>query len=135
MNRCMITAIVLIGLSAVRMQSAQRSVNPKATSLPDQPYSSTAAPSQAMATSAENRHDRLLEGCVRNANGGLTLTDLDGKVYHLRGDTAQLARHIGQHATVTGAEEQGGASGAAGAQPTFTVKKVSLIASVCAASK
>jgi hypothetical protein len=88
-----------------------------------------------MQTSAENRHDRLLEGCVRSANGGLTLTDVEGKVYHLRGDTAQLARHIGQHATVTGTEEQGGASGAAGAQPTFTVKKVSLIASVCVASK
>lgn len=135
MNRCVITAIVLIGLSGVRMQSAQRLVNPNSTSLPNRPYASTVAPSQAMQTSAENRHDRLLEGCVRNANGGLTLTDLEGKVYHLRGDTTQLARHIGQQATVTGTEEQGGASGAAGTQPTFTVKKVSLIASVCAASK
>ncbi len=134
MNRCVITAIVLIGLSDVRMQSAQRPVSRDSPSLPNRPYPST-GPSQAMQTSAENRHDRLLEGCVRSANGGLTLTDVEGKVYHLRGDTAQLARHIGQHATVTGTEEQGGASGAAGAQPTFTVKKVSLIASVCVASK
>jgi hypothetical protein len=63
------------------------------------------------------------------------LTDVGGKVYRLRGDTAQLARHVGQQATVTGTEEQGRASGAAGAQPTFTVKKVSLIANVCAASQ
>jgi hypothetical protein len=134
MNRCVISAIALIGSVGVMAQSAQRSVNPNSTSPPNRPSATAVAP-LAMQTSAETRHDRLLEGCVRSANGGLTLTDVEGTVYRLRGDTAQLARHIGQQATVTGIEEQDGASGAAGAQPTFTVKKVSLIASVCAASK
>ena len=129
-RKCVITAIVLIGASGVSVQSAQRSVNSNSTSPPTQRTASIVAP-QTMQTSAENRRDRLVEGCVRNTNGNLTLTDIGGKVYHLRGDTAQLADHVGQQATVTGTEEQG----AAGAQPIFTVKKVPLIAGRCTASK
>jgi hypothetical protein len=80
-------------------------------------------------------HDRLLEGCIRNANGNLTLTDEAGRVYHLRGDTAQLADHVGQQAAVIGIEEQQSTPAAAGSQPIFTVKKVRLIGRTCAASK
>jgi hypothetical protein len=83
----------------------------------------------------EQEHDRLLEGCVRNTNGNLTLTDVAGNVYHLRGDTIQLADHVGQQATVIGIEEQRSARAAVGSQPIFTVKKVRLIGSICAASK
>ena len=86
----------------------------------------------------EERHDRLLEGCVRNLNGNLTLTDMEGRDYHLRGDTVQLADHVGQQAVVIGIEEQGSVPAAAGSQPIFTlftVKKVRLIGRICAASK
>jgi hypothetical protein len=128
-RRYAISAFVLLGCGGIRVQSAALPMNfsQGATAF-------EALPSPAKQTSAGDRHDRLLEGCVRNANGSLTLTDVAGKVYRLRGETAQLARHIGQQATVTGTEEPDSASGA-GAQPIFTVKKVPLIASTCAASK
>lgn len=82
-------------------------------------------------TSIEAKHDRLLEGCLRSSHGILTLTDIDGKIYQLQGDTAQLAQHVGQEATLTGIEE----NSSVGAHLTFTVKKVDLIGRVCEGSK
>jgi hypothetical protein len=83
----------------------------------------------------EEQHDRLLEGCVRNLNGNLTLTDMAGRDYRLRGDTVQLADHVGQQAAVIGIEEPGSTPAPAGSEPIFTVKKVRLIGRLCAASK
>jgi hypothetical protein len=124
-----ITAIALLSPAGVSVQAVAQPMNSNQRSAFEAP------PSHSIQASAGNAPERLLEGCVRNANGNLTLTDVAGKVYRLRGDTAQLARHIGQEATVTGTEEPGSASGSAGAQSIFTVKKVPLIASTCAASK
>ena len=87
---------------------------------------------EVVQTSIEAKHDRLLEGCLRNSHGTLTLTDIDGRIYRLQGDTAQLAQHVGQEATITGIEEN---SSVTGVQLTFTVKKVDLIGRVCQGSK
>jgi hypothetical protein len=133
-RQCVITAIALLAAAGVRAQSVAGSMNSNGSSQPIQRSAPKAPPGQTMQTSTGDGRDRLLEGCVRNTHGDLTLTDVEGKIYHLRGDTAPLAHHIGQHATVTGTEEPG-TSGGAGAQPIFTVKKVPLIASTCAASK
>jgi hypothetical protein len=83
-------------------------------------------------TSIQAKHDRLLEGCLRNSHGILTLTDIDGKVYQLQGETAQLAQHVGQEATITGIEEN---SSVTAGSLMFTVKKVDLIGRVCQGSK
>ena len=128
-RRYAISAFVLLWCGGIGVRSVALPMNFS------QGFAFEAGPSPAKQTSAGDRHERLLEGCVRNANSGLTLTDVAGKVYRLRGETAQLARHAGQQATVTGIEEPDSASGGAGAQPIFTVKKVPLIASTCADSK
>jgi hypothetical protein len=133
----LITAIVVLSSVWVTAQSGgQRSTYPNRTSPSKQQAAASAmAPTEGGQTSAEHPHDSLLEGCVGGSRGNLTLTNAAGKVYQLRGDTATLADHVGQQAALTGTEEPASASPAAGAQPTFTVKKVNTIASTCSAPK
>jgi hypothetical protein len=133
----LITAIVVLSSGWVMAQSGgQRSTYPNRTSPPNQQSAGPdMAPKEGAQTSAEHPHDSLLEGCVGGSRRNLTLINAAGKVYHLRGDTATLADHVGQQAALTGTEEAGKASGAAGAQPTFSVKKVNMIASLCSAPK
>ncbi len=127
---CAITAIVLflsVWVMAQLESNSSSSLNQRPTS--------TATLIEIPQTLTDARYDRVLEGCVRNSHGTLTLTDVAGKIYQLQGDTAELARHAGQEATVIGAEEPVDASARPGAQPKFTVKKVELIARVCDAGK
>jgi len=98
-------------------------------------YPNGAQMTQATQASESNAPDRLLEGCVEGTRDNLTLTEATGKVYQLRGETAKLAEHIGQQASVTGTDAPRDGSGAVETQLTFVVKKVAMIASVCSASK
>jgi hypothetical protein len=93
------------------------------------------APASETQTSSANKHESFLEGCIGGSSGRLTLIDPAGKVYQLRGDTAKLSEHIGQHASIMGIEEQGSARGFDEAQTIFTVKKVAMIASICQAPR
>jgi hypothetical protein len=131
------TAIVLPAtLWAMAQSAGQQSTHPESTTSSNQrPAAPILAPASATQASSTNKRDTFLEGCIGGSSGRLTLTDVAGKVYQLRGDTAALAEHVGQHATITGIEEQGSASSADRAQTTFTVKKVALIARICPASK
>lgn len=92
-------------------------------------------PESATQALSADRHDSLLEGCIGGSSDRLTLTDSAGKVYQLRGYTALLAEHVGQHASIIGIEEHGSTGGTDRAQPAFTVKKVAIIASLCSASR
>src|SRR5262249_39850411 len=97
----------------------------------------TAAPGATQtqaALPAAPSHDILLEGCLGGSSGRFTLTDVGGKVYPLRGDTAQLGDHVGQQVSITGIEQPESTS-AGGSQPTFTVKKVKFIGRPCETSK
>jgi hypothetical protein len=136
-KRYLIIAIVVLSpVWLMARAGSQRSTYPNRPSPSRQPpAASDIAPTEGEQTSEEHPHDSLLEGCVGGSRGNLTLTNAAGKVYQLRGDTATLADHVGQQAALTGTEEPGSASRAAGAQPTFTVKKVNTIASTCSAPK
>ena len=98
-------------------------------------YPNGAQTTQRTHASESSVPDRLLEGCVEGTRDNLTLTEATGRVYQLLGETAQLADHIGQQASVTGTEAPKTGPGFAEGQTTFTVKKVKMIASVCTASK
>jgi hypothetical protein len=132
----LLTAIVLLSTHWVMAQSVGRP-----STLPDSPssYQQPVAPATVAASSTQSpsatRRDTFLEGCIGGSSGRLTLTDAGGKVYQLRGETTTLAEHIGQHATITGIDEQESVSDADKAQHAFTVKKVAFIARICPASK
>lgn len=133
---CLVTAIVLLSTLWGMAQSAgQRSTYPNSTiSSNHQPAASAVVQASGTQGSA-TKHDTLLEGCIGGSNDSLTLTDAAGKVYQLQGDTGKLADHVGQHASITGSEEQASVSGVYGAQTAFIVKKVAMIARTCSASK
>jgi hypothetical protein len=131
----LITAIVVLASVWVIAQSEGRRSTYSNFASTQQPAASEMAPTQGGQASAEHPRESLLEGCVEGSRANLTLTNAAGKVYRLLGDTATLAAHVGQQAVLTGTEDPGSASRAAGAQPTFTVKKVNTIASTCSAPK
>jgi hypothetical protein len=130
------TIVLLSTLWGMAQSAGQQSTYPNGTTVSNQsPDRLALVQASATQPSSAIKHDSLLEGCIGGSSDSLTLTDAVGKVYQLRGDTAKLADHVGQHASLTGSEEQGSASGAAGAPLTFTVKKVAMIARTCSASK
>jgi len=133
-NEYVITALLLLSVGVVARPAQSQSVYPNGSSAPSQ-QPPQADMTQTTPASTLAAHDTLLEGCVEGTRNNLILTDAAGKVYQLRGDTAQLADHIGQQASITGRETPRSGPGGTEAQPTFTVKKVKLIASVCSASK
>jgi hypothetical protein len=136
-KRCLITIIVVLFSVWVMAQSGgQRSTLPNRTLPSNQPAAASAiSPTEGSQASAQHPHESLLEGCLGGAKGNLTLTNAAGKVYRLRGDTATLAEHVGQQASLTGTEEPASASSAAEAPSTFTVKKANVIASMCSVPK
>lgn len=132
----LVTAIILPATLLVMAQSAgQYPTYPNNATSSNQQSVAPAVLVPATQSSSPTKRESYLEGCIGGSSGRLTLTDVEGKVYQLRGDTATLAEHVGQHATITGIEEQGSASGAERSQPAFTVKKVAFIARICPAAK
>jgi hypothetical protein len=130
----LVTAIVLLSaVWAIAQSTGRQSAHPNSTTPSAQQPGAAMAP--VSETQSANKHESLLEGCLGGSNDRLTLTDAVGKVYQLRGDTAKLSEHVGQHASIMGIEEQGSARGFDGAQTIFTVKKVAMIASICQASR
>lgn len=135
-KRYLVTAIVLLSAVWVMAQSTGRQSAYRNNTTPsNQQPAAAMAPVSATQTSSASKHDSLLEGCIGGSSDRLTLTDAAGKVYQLRGDTAKLSDHVGQHASIMGIEEHGSAPGVEAAQTTFTVKKVAIIASICSASR
>lgn len=77
-----------------------------------------------------------VEGCLSGSSGSYMLTDQNGTMYQLSGDTAKLSEHVGHEIKVTGTSSSGGnaepASGAsAGAQQTIQVSSVKHISKTC----
>jgi len=129
-----ITTLLLLSVGVMAQQAGQQPVYPKGSS-PRSQQPAKDGTTQTTQAFAPDAHDRLLEGCVAGTRDNLILTDATGKVYQLRGETAKLAEHIGQQASVTGTDAPRDGSGAVETQLTFVVKKVAMIASVCSASK
>src|SRR5215472_2404286 len=114
----------------IAQSAARPSTSPNSALSSNQQSAAQPVVAVAAQPSSPIKRESYLEGRIGGSSGRLTLTDVEGKVYQLRGDTATLEEHVGQHATITGIEEQGSASGAERSQPTFTVKKVAFIARI-----
>lgn len=81
-----------------------------------------------------------VEGCLSGSSGSYMLTDQNGTMYQLTGDTAKLSEHVGHEIKVSGtsssadnsAGSPGTAAGASGsAQQTIQVASVKHISKTC----
>lgn len=81
-----------------------------------------------------------VEGCLSGSNGNYMLTDQNGTMYQLTGDSAKLSEHVGHEIKVSGtsssaensASGAGTATGASGsAQQTIQVTSVKHISKTC----
>ena len=77
-----------------------------------------------------------VEGCLSGSSGGYMLTDQNGTMYQLSGDTAKLSEHVGHEVKVSGTASSGGSSEPAngasgGAQQTLQVSSVKHISKTC----
>ncbi len=43
-----------------------------------------------------------IDGCLRSSGGHYTITDKDGTIHHLTGNTARLSRYVGHEVEVSG---------------------------------
>jgi hypothetical protein len=102
-----LASILLLGVTWAVAQNAP------ATSQKGYSQSSTSTGSQTS-----------VEGCLSSSAGKYMLTDKNGKMYELTGDTSKLAEHVGHEIKVTGTE-----SAATGAS-TGTMAKESTEASL-----
>ncbi len=132
-KKYLITALLLLSVGNMAPAGEQKAY-PNRSSPPNQQPTDPDM-TQTTQASASDAHDILLEGCLAGSRDNLTLTDAAGKVYQLRGDTAKLADHMGQQASITGTETPESAPGAARAWPAFIVKKVKIIGRMCSVSK
>jgi hypothetical protein len=103
----LVTAITLSATLWVMAQSAgPHSIPPNSATSSNQQSPAPAVVAAATQSSSSTKRESFLEGCIGGSSNRLTLTNVEGKVYQLRGDTATLAEHVGQHATITGIERK-----------------------------
>lgn len=90
--------------------------------------------SQGSQTSA--RGQTTVEGCLSGSRGSYMLTDQNGTMYQLSGDTAKLSEHVGHEIKVTGSSSAGGSTdsasdASAGTPQTIQVTSVKHISKTC----
>ena len=80
--------------------------------------------------SAKHADETTIQGCLNGSGSSFTLTDKSGKAYQLEGDASKLTDHVGHEVQLIGTQSAGSAS-SSDAQPTFTVKKLKMLAASC----
>jgi hypothetical protein len=94
--------------------------------------------SSSSTSGTEHSMNKTMRGCLGGSAGSYTLTETSGKEFNLRGDSAQLAEHLGQEVRITGEETKAPASTSTTSQsasstsnPTLEVSKVEKVAATC----
>ncbi len=62
--------------------------------------------------------EMTVQGCLTGASGSFTLTDQNGTIYRLTGDTAKLSEHVGHEVKISGAASSASAPNSAEASGT-----------------
>jgi len=93
-------------------------------------------PSQGSTGSTGNAEaQKTVTGCLSNSGGTYMLTEKNGKMFQLSGDTAKLTDHVGHEIKVTGAVSSASASsgGAMGktSERTIDVSSFKHISKTC----
>ena len=79
-----------------------------------------------------------VEGCLQGSGGNYTLTDKNGTMYQLTGDTSKLSDHVGHEVQITGASSapssasaSGGTASTGSQQMTLDVNSMKHISKTC----
>ena len=80
--------------------------------------------------SAKHTDETTIQGCLNGSGTSFTLTDKSGKAYQLEGDASKLTDHVGHEVQLIGTPSAGSGS-SSDEQPTFTVKKLKMLAASC----
>jgi hypothetical protein len=119
MRPLLLLSVLLLGVSWAATQNAP-------TQSDQQGYNQTATSTGSQTS---------VQGCLSGSNGNYTLTDDQGKMYTLTGDTSKLADHVGHEVKITGTESasSGASSGAMSnqSQPTLEVSSMKHISKTC----
>ena len=99
------------------------------------PTANTTNGEQTAAAPASSGGHTTVEGCLSSSGGNYMLTDKNGQVYQLTGDTAKLSDHVGHEMKITGttspAKAAGESSGSMGAKETIDVTSFKHISKTC----
>jgi hypothetical protein len=87
-------SVLLLGMSWAVAQDASSQSSPTA-----------AGSGQA----AQSGGQMMVQGCLGGSDGNYTLSDSNGTVYQLTGDTAKLSAHVGHEVKVTGTSDSSAA--------------------------
>jgi hypothetical protein len=75
-----------------------------------QDASSQSSPTAASSgQAAQSGGQMMVQGCLGGSDGNYTLSDSNGTVYQLTGDTAKLSAHVGHEVKVTGTSDSSAA--------------------------
>lgn len=128
MRHMLFLSVLLLGATWAMAQN-QSQTAPEQTS-----------PSQEQAAPASSGGNTSVQGCLSSSGGNYMLTDKNGTIYQLSGDTAKLSEHVGHEMKVTGslgssttAPGSGQAAGTTGSssQKTLEVSSFKHIAKTC----
>jgi hypothetical protein len=100
MRQTFFLSVLLLGATWAMAQNDQTPTSPS-----DQTPS---AQSDAAPTSAGG--NMTVQGCLSGSDGNYMLTDKNGTMYQLTGDTAKLADHVGHEVKITGTASGGSMS-------------------------
>jgi hypothetical protein len=91
MRHLLLLTVLLLGSSWAVAQNEQSPTPPNRTTNGEQP-----------ATPTNAGGDMTVQGCLSGSAGNYMLTDQNGTMYQLAGDTAKLSEHVGHEIKVTG---------------------------------
>jgi hypothetical protein len=119
MRLTLLLSVLLLGVSWAVAQNTPAQTNSKS-------YSQTTTSTGSQTS---------VEGCLSSSDGKYMLTDKNGKMYELTGDTSKLAEHVGHEVKITGTESAAGGAAASGGamsnQSSLEVSSVKHISKTC----
>jgi hypothetical protein len=129
MRQILFLSVLLLGTTWVMAQNDQAPASPSAQT----------TPTQSDATPTSSGGNMTVQGCLSGSDGNYMLTDKNGTIYQLTGDTAKLADHVGHEVKITGAASgdamspSGGEAGdtAGASKHTLQVSSMKHVAKTC----
>jgi len=130
MRHVLFLSVLLLGATWAMAQNDQTPTSPT--------EQSPAAQSETTPTSSGG--NMTVQGCLSGSDGSYMLTDKNGTMYQLTGDTAKLGDHIGHEVKITGTASGGsmspsgsGESGdtAGASKQTLQVSSVKHVSKTC----
>jgi len=145
MQKLLLLSVLLLSFSWAAAQDTPSQTTPNQDQTQSQPAPDRQAPPDAAQTNSGGQNNMggqmTVKGCLSSSNGNYMLTDKNGTMYQLSGDTSKLSDHVGHEVRVTGTMGAAGGSqagdtssmGTSGgsAQQTLQVASIKHISKTC----